>query len=46
MPWNQEVSQSPHLVLSQLMSISIETRVETRAAAMSQPVGWFVPAKV
>lgn len=38
--------QALHLVLSNLMSISIETRVEMRAVAMSQPVGWFIPAIV
>lgn len=46
MPRNREVSFSPHLVLSQLLSISIETRVEMRAAAMSQRVGRFIPAMV
>lgn len=45
-PGNQEVSPSPHLVLSHWTSISIETRVEMRAVAMSQPVGGFIPANV
>lgn len=46
MPRNHEVSLSPHLVLSQLLSIPIETRVETRAAAMSQRAGRYIPATV
>lgn len=46
MPENHEMSPSPHLVLSHPTSVSIETRVEMGAAAMSQSVGWFIEAKV
>lgn len=46
MPRNPEVSSRPHLVLSYLMSISMETRVEMRATVVSQCVGQFIPAMV
>lgn len=44
MPREPEVPSGPHLVLSHLMSIAMETRVEMKA--MSQCVGLFIPVIV